>query len=131
MKKIGLLTLAAILATGITAGAEQKLPQLIDLGAHKCMACQKMTPVLDELKKEYAGSLEVKFVDVWKRENEATARKYRIRLIPTQIFISAEGKELWRHEGFISKKDILKKWEELEIELKPVAGTKTEAASGS
>ena len=67
-----------------------------------------MKPVLEELTKEYAGKLKVEFYDVWK--NEAYGTKYGIRVIPTQIFIDPDGKELFRHEGYFSKEDILAKW---------------------
>jgi len=91
------------------------LPKLIDLGAGKCIPCKMMIPILDELEKEYAGRLKVEFIDVW--ENPDMAKKYKIRVIPTQIFFDASGKELFRHEGFFPKKDILSKWKELGMEL--------------
>jgi thioredoxin 1 len=91
----------------------QKLPKLIDLGADKCIPCKKMVPVLEELKKEYAGRMEVEFIDVWKLPDKA--QKYEIRLIPTQIFYDAAGQELYRHEGFFGKEDILAKWKELGV----------------
>ena len=37
-------------------------------------------------------------------------------MIPTQIFFGADGKELFRHEGFYSKADILAKWKTLGVE---------------
>jgi thioredoxin 1 len=77
-----------------------------------------MAPVLEELRTEYAGSLEVVFVDVWKKPEEG--KKYQVRGIPTQIFYDASGKELYRHAGFISKEDILKKLAELNIQVKKV-----------
>ena len=86
------------------------LPRLIDLGADKCIPCKMMAPILEELKKEYAGVFSVEFIDVWK--NPDAAEQYNIRVIPTQIFFDASGKELFRHEGFFSKQDILAKWEE-------------------
>ena len=95
--------------------AKQSLPKLLDLGAGKCIPCKMMFPVLDELEKEYAGKLEVVFIDVW--ENPDEAKQYDIRMIPTQIFYDASGKELFRHEGFYSKEDILAKWKELAIAL--------------
>ncbi len=101
------------LATTVTAG--KNLPRLLDLGANKCIPCKKMAPVLEELKKEYAGKLEVEFIDVWKTPDEA--KKYGINLIPTQIFYDAAGKELFRHEGFFGKADILAKWQELGVKL--------------
>jgi thioredoxin 1 len=91
------------------------LPKLIDLGAGKCIPCKKMAPILDELKGEYAGALEVVFIDVW--ENSDAGKEYGIQSIPTQIFYDAAGKELFRHEGFFSKEDILAKWKELGVEL--------------
>jgi thioredoxin 1 len=38
-------------------------------------------------------------------------------MIPTQIFYDADGNELFRHEGFYAKEDILAKWAELGIDL--------------
>jgi len=64
-----------------------------------------MKPILDELKTEYKGKLDVEFIDVW--ENPKESEKYGINLIPTQIFYDPEGKEFQRHEGFMSKEDIL------------------------
>ena len=93
------------------AAAHRPLPRLVDLGAGKCIPCKAMAPILEELRKEYAEVFEVVFIDVW--ENPAAAKPYNINLIPTQIFFDAEGKELWRHEGFLAKADILAKWKEL------------------
>ena len=74
-----------------------------------------MAPILEELKKEYAGKMQVDFIDVW--ENEAAGQQYRIDGIPTQIFFDASGRELYRHEGFMPKEDILAKWKELGFSL--------------
>ena len=76
-----------------------------------------MAPILEELKKEYAGRLKVEFIDVWKNPDEG--KKYSIRMIPTQIFYDASGKELFRHEGFFGKADILAKCKELGIDIEP------------
>jgi thioredoxin 1 len=91
------------------------LPRLIDLGADKCIPCKMMAPILEELKEEYRGTFEVDFLDVWK--NPTAGRQWRIRVIPTQIFLDGSGKELFRHEGFFSKEDILKKWAELGVKV--------------
>lgn len=85
--------------------AQAKLPRLLDLGADKCIPCKMMAPLLEELKQEYAGRLEIEFIDVWK--NPKAGRQYGIRVIPTQIFYDMDGKEFRRHQGFIGKADIL------------------------
>jgi len=75
-----------------------------------------MAPILDGLKKEYAGILQVDFIDVW--ENPNAGQKYGIRAIPTQIFYDASRKELYRHMGFMSKEQILDTFKNLGVELK-------------
>ena len=89
------------------------VPKLIDLGSTECIPCKMMWPILEEMKKEFAGKFAGDFVDVNKKENLALAQQYGVKLIPTQVFLDAEGKELWRHEGFISRYGILDKFREL------------------
>jgi thioredoxin 1 len=91
------------------------LPMLVDIGAGTCIPCKLMAPILEELKKELADRLVVQFVDLNKFPD--AAQTYRIRFMPTQIFYDASGKELFRHEGFFSKEDILAKWKELGVDL--------------
>lgn len=79
-------------------------PRLVDLGATSCAACKRLAPILDELREEYAGRLAVEFIDV--RKNPDAGKPYNIRAIPTQILFDAAGREVWRHEGFISKEDL-------------------------
>ena len=66
------------------------LPIVIDFGADSCIPCKQMAPVLEELNEEYQGKVIIKFVDVWKYPK--LAEGYPISLIPTQIFIGADGK---------------------------------------
>ncbi len=91
------------------------LPRLIDLGADKCIPCKAMAPILEGLKKDFASTFGVEFIDVWKNPQEAD--KYGVKIIPTQIFFDASGKELFRHQGFLSKEDILAKWREFGVEV--------------
>lgn len=119
VQSFGSLIVVAVLGCGLTSlhaadeVGKRKLPRMVDLGAKQCIPCKMMAPILAQLKKEYAGRFEVEFIDVWIRENVPKAKAYKIRAIPTQVFISPEGKELWRHEGFLGKDAILAKWKEL------------------
>jgi thioredoxin 1 len=104
-------------ATPASAPSEtEPLPRLLDLGAGKCIPCKMMAPILEELKKEYAGRMNVEFIDVW--VNPDAGKPYGIEMIPTQIFFDASGKELFRHTGFFGKEDILAKWKELGVDVK-------------
>jgi len=93
------------------------LPRLLDLGSTKCIPCQKMAPILEEAKKDFAGRFDVEFVDVWLKENAAVAITHKIRVIPTQIFFGPDGKELGRHEGFLDRERILAMWKGLGYEF--------------
>lgn len=101
----------AVAATPAAAG----LPRLVDLGSVTCIPCKMMAPILEELKKEYSGRLSVEFYDVV--QNPDLAKKYNMKLMPTQIFFDASGKERSRHEGFFAKDDILAKWQDLGVDL--------------
>jgi len=95
------------------AMARTGVPKLLDLGSTECIPCKMMWPVLEEMRKDLAGKMTVEFLDVGKKENLPLAKQYGIKLIPTQIFLDADGKELWRHEGYISRHGILDKFREL------------------
>lgn len=107
-KIIGLLFLFLLLTSPAIA---EQLPKLVDLGADKCIPCIQMAPILDTLKEDFSGRMEVEFIDVWKRKEEAA--KYGVRMIPTQIFYAADGRELYRHMGFFGREDILAQWKKL------------------
>ena len=78
---------------------------MIDLGADECIPCKMMAPIIEELKKEYAGRADIIFIDVWK--NPKATKNYGIRAIPTQIFFDARGREVHRHTGFMEKARIV------------------------
>jgi thioredoxin 1 len=104
------------------------LPKMVDLGSVACIPCKMMAPILEELKSEFKGKLEVVFIDV--RDNPDQATKYGIKLIPTQIFYDGAGKELFRHEGFYSREDILGKWSELGYEFDETGASEGVRADG-
>jgi thioredoxin 1 len=99
------------------AVAENKTPPipvpgtvtLVDLGARSCKPCKMMAPILEELEKTYKGRAAILFIDVW--QNHATAEKFDVSIIPTQIFFNAEGKEVYRHVGFMDKQSIVRRLE--------------------
>jgi thioredoxin 1 len=89
------------------------LPRLVDLGRETCIPCKMMTPILEELKKEYEGRAVIEVIDL--REHREAAREYGIRVIPTQIFFDADGNEIWRHSGFLAKADIVARFSEMGV----------------
>ena len=125
----GALIVVAGLALFLSAGCQQAqmsnaiysataTPRLVDLGLPACIPCAIMAPGLEELKTEYAGRLQIEFIDTF--YNPGAKTQYNAPFCATQIFIAASGKELFRHVGYYSKKDILAKWKELGVELPAV-----------
>jgi thioredoxin 1 len=108
---------SATAASSAPAGASsaRPVPRLVDLGAGKCIPCKAMAPILEQLRADYAGRLDVVFIDVWQQPEQG--RVYGIGMIPTQIFYGADGRELARHEGFIDREQILARWKGLGVEL--------------
>ncbi len=78
---------------------------MVDLGARKCIPCKMMAPILERMEKRYAGRAAIIFLDVWK--DPQLADHFGIRIIPTQIFFNKAGKEVYRHEGFMSEAAIV------------------------
>ena len=102
-------------ATGPTDTAP--LPQFLNFGADRCIPCKQMVPVREAMAAEYAGQLRVGFIDVWADRN--ASRAYGVRVIPTQLILDAEGRELFRHEGYWPKEQVLAQFAALGIELRP------------
>jgi thioredoxin 1 len=128
MKKIlaGVLLFMLSLLAGCgnaadSAGGREVVPGLpvkdtvtmVDLGAKNCIPCKMMAPILEELKEEYRGRAEVIFIDVWDKANEGKAKAFKVMAIPTQIFYDGQGREVFRHVGFLDKKSIAAKLDEL------------------
>lgn len=88
-----------------------ELPRFLDIGSNKCKACKKMIPIIGELEKEYEGRVVIEFIDL--NETPRVSREYGIRVIPTQVFYDRDGVEVWRHEGFFAKDEIVGKFNEL------------------
>ena len=73
-----------------------------------------MQPILEKLQKDYVGKAEILILDVG--EYASLSRKYRIMLIPTQIFFDANGKEVHRHQGFMSEADLVAQLKKMGVE---------------
>ncbi|OGS19970.1 MAG: thioredoxin [Elusimicrobia bacterium RIFOXYA2_FULL_39_19] len=85
------------------------LVTFVELGSVGCMPCKMMQPVMKELEEEYSKKgLKIIFYDVWTKEGAPYAQQYKIRSIPTQVFLDKNGKEFFRHSGFYPKKEIVK-----------------------
>ena len=89
--------------------AGNTLPKVtfIELGSVNCIPCIKMQVVMREIEREYGDQVMIVFYDVWTEAGKPYAQQYRIRVIPTQVFLDRDGNEYFRHEGYFPKGDLL------------------------
>lgn len=69
--------------------SEYGLPIIVDYGADSCVPCKQMAPVLQTLNAEMQGKAFIKFVDVW--QYYEAAANVPVQVIPTQVFVNADG----------------------------------------
>jgi thioredoxin 1 len=87
---------------------------LLDLGAKQCIPCKMMAPILQKMEKAYKGKAAIIFIDVSKQRDQG--RRFGIQAIPTQIFFDKDGKEVYRHLGFMSEEAIVRQLKRMGVD---------------
>ncbi|MGO5067296.1 thioredoxin family protein [Clostridium sporogenes] len=82
-----------------------KMPVLLELSSPTCGPCRKMTPIIKEIKEEYKNKVDTHIVDLTK--NPQFGDKYKVSVVPTQVFLDKYGKVFLRHEGMLTKDEII------------------------
>jgi thioredoxin 1 len=107
------LLLCLILFSALYLGAESAPADsttvaitMLEIGSTTCVPCKQMETVLEELRQLFGDQLIIEFHDVYK--DRAIAKTWRVRAIPTQVFLDAEGNEIHRHMGFYPTEEIVK-----------------------
>ena len=118
MLRVATIVLAvALFLTGCTKSENAKAPApdptgnelvtFVELGSDGCIPCKMMQPIMKEIESKYRGQVQVVFHDVWTDAGKPYIKKYAINVIPTQVFLDAEGVEFFRHEGFFPKDQLI------------------------
>lgn len=90
------------------AGDKSYRYTFLEFGAKGCISCRKMEGVMEEVKRDFAGRVNVRFVNVSQKENQEWTKYFGVATIPTQVVLDNAGKEVFRHTGFISAEDLSK-----------------------
>jgi len=97
----------------LEAALKNGKPTVLDLGASSCIPCKMMKPIFAELEQTMKDKANIIILEI--SDYRDLARKYRVRVIPTQIFFDANGEVFWRNEGFLPKEAIINKLKEMGV----------------
>jgi thioredoxin 1 len=67
-----------------------ELPCIIDFYADWCGPCKMVSPILEDLSRQYAGKINIYKIDTEKEQELAAV--FGIRSIPSLLFVPKEGK---------------------------------------
>ena len=116
-KILGLLLLAGAVCLPWPVQAETAAapgrPALYEFGAGYCFSCKEMEKVMAALKPVYSSQMEFRMV--YADKEKELFQKYKIMLIPTQVFLDASGKEVGRHIGALTKEEVIQKLKDLKF----------------
>ncbi|HTY26433.1 MAG TPA: thioredoxin family protein [Desulfomonilaceae bacterium] len=82
----------------------KRVPVLLEFGRGWCIPCKYMKPILEDMARTYAGKAIVTTVDM--DANKDLVRNFNIRMMPTQVFLTPDGKEFFRNEGTLEREQI-------------------------
>lgn len=87
-----------------------ELPVVIDFWAEWCGPCRMITPIVEELAKEYEGRVLIGKCDI--EECDDAVMKFGVRNIPTVIFLK-NGEVVDKQVGACQKRDLVDKIQKL------------------
>ncbi|MDD3580497.1 MAG: thioredoxin family protein [Desulfobacca sp.] len=88
-------------------------PALYEFGSKYCLPCKEMKQIMADLQTSHGDQVEFRMVYV--DEEKPLFEQYKIMLIPTQVFLDANGKEVDRHIGALAKEEVIQKLKELKF----------------
>jgi len=89
-----------------------KAPLMIEFGSIGCYSCQEMGKILYKIKQKYPKA-NIYFLDI--NQDMPTAKKFGIRIIPTQKYLDKNGSIVDTHMGIINQDELEQKLKKLEI----------------
>ena len=111
---VGWLCLSpALPALAQKPAATKALPVLLEFDRKYCPICRASEIVILAVKDAYPGQFVVRklYID----DDESWFRRYKVVIVPTQVFLDTAGKEVYRHEGVFKTDELIQKLRELKF----------------
>lgn len=94
-----------------TNGSETFNFTLFEFHANGCISCRKMKKVLAGIQDTHSKQIKVVTMNMTTPKGLQWGKFFGVVMIPTQIILDKSGKEIFRNTGFISKEDLLSRFE--------------------
>jgi thioredoxin 1 len=93
--------------------APKALPVLLEFDRKYCPVCRASEIVILAVKDQYPGKFVVRklYID----DDEYLFRRYKVVIVPTQVFLNTAGQEVYRHEGVFKQEGLIRKLRELKF----------------
>lgn len=111
---LGLMVGGFLLTLPYPAWSQSPLPgkpAIYEFGRQTCPVCQKMAGVLKDVEAKYPSQFSIRFLYI--ETEEPIFKQYGVSFIPTQVFLDASGREVFRHVGPLSPEKLVNKLKEL------------------
>ena len=89
-------------------------PSLLILGTPSCPPCIRMKPILEKIATQYREKASVVPIDVSIYKDQMV--RFNVKAIPVEIFFDADGREVYRHLGFMDENSILGQFKKIGLE---------------
>ena len=96
-----------------TSDLPRGLPELLEFDRKLCPICQASERIILAVKAKYPGQFAVR--KLYMDEEEKLFSRYKVALVPTQVFLDAAGQEVYRHEGVFKEDELIIKLRELKF----------------
>jgi thioredoxin 1 len=93
--------------------APPALPEILEFDRKLCPVCKEAEGIIREVKDRHPGQFAVRrlYID----EHGPMFRRYRVAIVPTQVFLDASRQEVFRHEGVFPTDKLIQKLRELKF----------------
>jgi thioredoxin 1 len=111
---LGLIWLGGVLpGLAQTPELPKVRPEILQFSRQDCPDCEAAERVILAVKAEYPGQFVVRQFFIGK--DEAWFFRYKVALVPTQVFLDATGKEVYQHSGVFKPQELIQKLRELKF----------------
>lgn len=89
----------------------QGKPAIYEFARPSCPVCKSVEAILLEVKAQYRDQVDIR---IFSMETDAHLfRRFSVTIVPTQVFLDASGREVFRNEGAFSREALMEKLREL------------------